>query len=604
MADETPTDSPSRGAPEAATSGPGRRLHPKTLVQRVAISLPGVALILLPLLRSSGDGDAWMTLFFGLFYGLVALPLIFLQYARFRYWITPKEIVIRSGVLNTQHRSIPIERIQNVETEQRLLPRLLGTAKVRIVTAGSSGAEGVLEYVSLGEAQQIRQTVRAFQRRQGLASDLAPDVRAPQTDVRATPADVRGGATDVGATGADPGSSPGQAVQADEAEEVLFSMSLSRVLLSGAFRFSLFYIALVFSAFQYLDVDPEEAADWLTRGRLERITDFIEASPWLVGAVTALTAALFSWVTGILINLNRFYRFRLALQGDKLHKRSGLLTVSEGTIPIAKVQALILRTNPLKRRFGWHTLEVQTMGLDVQRGYQAAAPFARFDEALHVAQPVYAFELPERFTPVSKLMIRRTAVRYAVGLGVVAGLVGVVAAFFVNGAGLFWRPALWGLAALPPLFALAYAQWRHHRYAFDGRTLFIRRGVFGQYLWVLPVEKFQVLYAAQSVFQRRLGLKSLYVDTAGAGGLSYPEIVDVEADVADRVLETLHAHFQAFFAREGGRGKGEEGRGERGKGSMGEEEEGGKEERKKEGLGAWERGEEGGHLGRTSGEGA
>ena len=564
MADETQAEA----TPEAATSGPGRRLHPKTLVQRVLISLPGVLFILLPLLRSPGDGGAWGTLFFALFYGLVALPLIFLQYTRFRYWITPKEIVIRSGVLNTQHRSIPIERIQNIETEQRLLPRLLGTAKVRIVTAGSSGAEGVLEYVSLGEAQQIRQTVRAYQRRQGLTSDIAPDAQAPgEADV------VRESEMDVQAGEADPGSSPGQAVRAGEpAEEMLFSMSLSRVLLSGAFRFSLFYIALIFSAFQYLDVDPEAAADWLMRGRLERITAFVEASPWLVGIVTVLTAALFSWVTGILISLNKFYRFRLALQADKLHKRSGLLTVSEGTIPLAKVQALILRTNPVMRRFGWYALELQTMGLDVQRGYQVAAPFARFGEALRLAQRVHPFTLPEAFTPVSKLMIRRTAVRYAVGLGVLIGLVGLVVAFFLDGAGRFWRPALWGLLALPLLFALAYAQWRHHAYAFDGRRLFIRRGVFGQYLWVLPVEKFQVLYASQSLFQRRLGLKSLYVDTAGAGGLTYPEIVDVEADAADRVLETLYAHFQTFFAGGTGmeermNGGKEEGVGERGDGA-------------------------------------
>ena len=539
MAGPTQTDAeavPQKAVPQEG----GRRLHPKTLVQRVAISLPGVLFILLPLFRSSRDGNAWFTLLFAAFYGLVALPLIFLQYNRFRYWITPKEIVIRSGVLNTQHRSIPIERIQNVETEQSLLPRLLGTAKVKIVTAGSAGAEGVLEYVSLAEAQSIRQTVRAYQRRQGLTSEAAPD---PTLDVREPGQAAEQQAPAIQAE------APGGVVQ-EEKEATLFAMSLQRALLSGAFRFSLLYIALIFSAFQYLDIDPEYAADWLMGGRLERVTTLIETSPWLVGIITVFTAALLSWVTGILINVNKYYRFRLALQEDKLYKKSGLLTVSEGTIPLGKVQALILRTNPLMRYFGWYALELQTMGLNVeQRGYQVAAPFARLSEALRVAQPIYPFQIPEAFTPVSKLMIRRTSLRYAVALGVAVASIGLGAGFFVEG--WFWRPVLWGLAALPLLVALAYAQWRRHAYAFDGRLLFIRRGVVGQYLWVLPVEKFQVLYAAQSIFQRRLGLKSLYVDTAGAGGLAYPEIMDVRADVGDRVLETLHRYFQAFFAGEG-----------------------------------------------------
>ncbi|MGI9173706.1 MAG: PH domain-containing protein [Rhodothermales bacterium] len=529
-----PTQTEAQAVPqEAVPQEAGRRLHPKTLVQRVAISLPGVLFILLPLLRSSRDGNAWFTLLFAAFYGLVALPLIFLQYNRFRYWITPKEIVIRSGVLNTQHRSIPIERIQNIETEQSLLPRLLGTAKVKIVTAGSAGAEGVLEYVSLKEAQSIRQTVRAYQRRQDLASEAASD---PALDVRELDQAEEKQEPAVEALGS----------VAQEKETTLFAMSLQRALLSGAFRFSLLYIALIFSAFQYLDIDPEYAADWLMGGRLERVTTLIETSPWLVGIITVLTAASLSWITGILINVNKYYRFRLALQEDKLYKKSGLLTVSEGTIPLGKVQALILRTNPLMRYFGWYALELQTMGLNVeQRGYQVAAPFARLAEVLRVAQPIYPFALPDTFTPVSKLMIRRTSLRYAVSLGVAVASIGIGAGFFVDG--WFWRPVLWGLAALPLLVALAYAQWRRHAYAFDGRLLFIRSGVVGQYLWVLPVEKFQVLYASQSIFQRRLGLKSLYIDTAGAGGLTYPEIMDVRADVADRVLETLHRYFQAFF---------------------------------------------------------
>ena len=125
-----------------------RRLHPLTLLQRLVVSLPGLLILLLPFLRSP-DRDAWLSLFSAVVYGMVALPLLALQYLRFRYWITPKEIVIQSGVTTRRTRSIPIERIQNIEIEQRLLPRLFGAAKVKLETAGSATTEGVLDLVSL-----------------------------------------------------------------------------------------------------------------------------------------------------------------------------------------------------------------------------------------------------------------------------------------------------------------------------------------------------------------------------------------------------------------------------------------------------------------------
>lgn len=502
-----PVDTPDRLAN-------GRRLHPLTLVQRVLKSLPALFFVLLPFLAGSSDTDNWFTLTFLALYAAVALPMIGLQYLRFHYWITPREIVIHSGVLTRRKRSIPLDRIQNIVIERSLLPRLLGTAKVKIETAGSKASEGVLEYVALDEAQRIQQDVRSH--RQGLAA-LAPEATAEEA---ATP----------------------EPAAAEEAEQQLFTMTLPRILLSGAFRFSLLYLALIFSGLQYvmdaLDFAPEDVADWLLNGGLQPLADAAQASPWMLGVVTVVAAMLFGWLTGIAINLNKYYGFRLWLDGDKLHRRHGLLTVSEGTIPLKKVQSLILRSNPLMRRFGWCRLELQTMGYDVEKqGYQVAVPFARKEEILELARHIRPFALPATFTPVSPITIRRIFIRYSVAL--LAALVPLA---------YFWRPALWGMLGIPLLLYLAFLQYRNHGYALHDDILYVRRGVFQHYVWVVPVDKFQVFYTAGTFFQRRLGLRSLVIDTAGAGSFRFPQIVDVVEDTAEDFTRTLYDRFQIHFA--------------------------------------------------------
>jgi putative membrane protein len=235
-----------------------RRLHPMTLVYRFVVSLPALVLILRPALRSS-DANAWLSLAMLVLYGVFIIPLIVLQYMRFRYSVTPREVIIQKGVLNTQHRSIPMERIQNIEIEQSLLPRMMGLAKVKIETAGSSSTEGVIEYVAIDEARSIRTTIRHFRSsgdgaRESEAARPLRESEMPRLD--STPAE--------GARQTDrPGTSEPDRQQGSPVE-LLYEMSVGRVLLSGVFRFSLLYIVLIFSATEYLGLDPEDVARWLT----------------------------------------------------------------------------------------------------------------------------------------------------------------------------------------------------------------------------------------------------------------------------------------------------------------------------------------------------
>ena len=507
-ADDAPDSTVESSTPLGAVREP-QRLHPLTLLLRIGASLPALVVILLPTLQNPSSENV-VSVVLTILYGVVALPAIILQYLRFSYRITPKQIVIQKGVLNRKNRSIPIERVQNIQIQQNLVARMIGLAKVSIETAGSSGTEGSLEYVALSDAHEIRRVVRSFQHEEEEADDDA-------------------------------------ATEAEDTGHTLYEMSLPRVLLSGGFRFSLLYLALIFSAFQLFD--PELLIDRLlqSQGWLRSLVDAMTAHPVVSVLLTVVAAIFFGWVSGILVHLARYYGFRLWLDGDKLRKRHGLFTVTEGTIPLEKVQALILRTNPFMRAFGWYELEVQTVGMNVdEEGHRVIAPFAQYEAILDLARKVRSFELPESFGSVSPLTIRRRFFRYTMALAsVLAGTLYFWPAggWTLGGVAMPW----WGFAAVPFLLGWAYLQYRNHSYAVRDDGLYIRRGVLSHYLWILPTEKFHVFYTTASVFQRRLSLKTLFVDTAGAATFAYPEVIDVPAAEADAQLDRLYDQFQTLY---------------------------------------------------------
>lgn len=498
---------------EPASSADWQRLHPFTLLHRAIRSLPGLVLLLIPVMRAgSGRGAAVASLVATIGFGVFLVPLLVGQYLRFRYRVTPREIIIHSGVFSRQMRNIPVERIQRVEILQPALARLFGTARVLLMTAGGAGAEGVLEYVSLAEARHLRETIRQFQGRGAMAP--APSETDPSATLDAA---------------------------AEAPRTPLFTLTPALLLRQGMMRFSLVYIALAFSALQYLDITVEDIVDFFLEYRYEAYSDFFPSSPTATALLTLVVALVLSWLAGIVTTVNGYHGFRLEPEGaDKLHTSRGLLSRFERTIPLRKVQALVFRQNPIMQHFGYVRLSAQTMGLDENaRGAAPVVPFARLEDTLDLAGRVFGYQPPTTLHAVSPRFKRRTAVRLHVAL-----LLTVLPLAY------WWPVALWGLLVSPLLFWLANAQYRAHGYHFDGGTLVVQYGALWRKRWAVPLSRVQTFNLDATPFQRRLGLVTLSLDTAGAGELGGPDVRDLDRDTAEALLATLQARFRTVPRRD------------------------------------------------------
>ncbi len=482
-----------------------QRLDPKTLVHRLLTSVPAIVLLSYPLFRQP-DTAQWLTAAFAIAAGAVTIPWIVISYVRFRFQITPREVLIDKGVLNRQHRSIPIERIQNVEIRRTVLQRALGLCRVRIETAGGSETEGVLQFVSPETAAHIRRVIRAHQ------------------DKRRPPA----------------GSHSDDEAGSTHAESAL-QIPLREILLAGMFRFSLIYIALIFSGLQYFSIQPDQIIEYIAGPNFKDLLDSRQLSYVFVIATSVVAAAVLAWLAGIVVTVNRYFGYAVWLSDGKLYRKHGLLATSEGTVPLRRIQLLRLVSNLPMRLLDRARLDLQTMGVDPsQAGSQVALLLADVSTCRSFGRrllPNKPFQEPAE--SVSPLHIRRLFVRRMVVLLTLAS------------AGAYWLSpyVLWSLAAAPLLFAESVARYRRHGYALSDEAVTIRHGLYRLETVLVPYDRIQLLQTSATIFQRRLDLKTIMIDVAGGERFQTQRIVDLPSTTADNLISSLYEEFQRAAER-------------------------------------------------------
>jgi len=484
-----------------------RRLHPATLLVALVRRAPSLLFAIPALLAAMSrfSVGAVLASAAAAFLGLALLR--WAAWYRFTYTLTDDAVVIESGVFGRNRRTIPYERVADVGIERRPLQRLFGLATVTLETGGAGADEGALDSVSLVEAERLRAALRHR--------------RPAPTDEPATASLAR------------PDAEFGQG------SPIVFAMSRRRVILWGSFNFSLVWIAVGFGLLQYAGraFDLDDAALWnVVIARTETARSLsIPARAGAAALAVALVLAI-GVVAGVVRTTLRDHGFRLTDEGGRLRRRRGLLTRSEVIVSLPRVQLAAIDTGPLRRRLGWMRLRVQVLGGDGAAGRQDLAPFARAGEVdrLVATLRMRRFD-PADMTPVSRRHVWR----------VLARRVGAPAVTILGAAAV--RPiALLALPLLLPLIASALLDRRHHRYRLASGLLHVRRGVFGRTDWIIPVTRIQVATVRRTWLQRRLGLATLLVDTAGGGRSAAPEIHDLRETDSSALVGGLFAQ-SAWF---------------------------------------------------------
>jgi putative membrane protein len=484
-----------------------QRLHPLSMFYRAIVSLPGYSIAFFVALMNA-DQFEFGYLFIMIAIGVIVFPSIFLSYFYFYYWITPEELIIRSGVISKKQRNIPIRRIQNIEITQNFLQRILGIAVVKAETAGDSQTEGHLEFVSNKDAEKIREVIRSYQ----LQTEEENNEGAETSETIGPEA---------------------------EKSNLIFKLGIKDLIIYGMLRFRPMALFFGFVVFQWINIIP---------GLNERVfgeydLDFLETLNitelilFLLGAVFIII--ILSIIIDVMLTINQYYQFTLKRDGDKLMTDQGLLGRRKGTIPLKKVQYISMNTNTLAKKFSLSGLRMQTAGLGTRKGLpEVAIPLASDDRVLGLGQSIQKFEHPFDLLPISKKFMRRQMIKLFIYLLPLAAIT-----FYL------YPPALYIFTVYPLLFIPVYFKWKNFGYSIQNKHVIIKKGLVFHETLIVPIEKIQTVIFYSGFFQRQLGLASLNIDTAGTSVFDEASIVDIEYDTALEIKRKILDLYQEYLAQ-------------------------------------------------------
>lgn len=493
-----------------------RKLHPLTLLYRLFTNIPGLALAFYFVFVEK-QSDQFGYLIVALLGLLILVPSIVLNYIFFNFQITPKEIIIRSGIISKRQRSIPLEKIQNVNINQNFIQRILGLVRIGIETAGDLQTEGSLEFVSVHDANEISEIIKNY--KFSLIRDKNKDATEGYNDVV-------------------------QSIEETDKQaksNVIFELSWRNLIAYGMVRLRPLFLAFgiwiigMLSQFGIWD----NTIDNFVRDNQSYLDSLDVFSLILLIISMVVIIIIMSWIFDIIWTVNEFYKFKLANDDGKLVTSYGFLSKVRVTIPLKKLQQITIFTNPLKQKFNFFTLTLQTAGFGQKSGSnQSVIPLAKFDELLTLSQKIYNFQIPEKFIPISRKAIRRAFVRYAVSILIM--FIPLV----------YWLPnTIWIALGIPFLYYAAYLRWLFRGYAINNEHLIVKQGFWLRKIIIIPLKKMQTLHLKETFFQRRLNLATIYFDNASSAGIADAKIADIDKDDANAIYEEINYHFKQHIGR-------------------------------------------------------
>ncbi len=477
-----------------------QRLHPATILSDLIRRLPQVLVGVLLILNSSGGNQLVDTL--QLVIGVLAIAPVIVRYVTARYCVDDSLLRWREGLLRRQTVDVPRERIQSVDSRIDLIGRAFGLETVVVSSAGGD-SEVNIGLVDSAAAARLR---NELQRTAGpiveRGAPLPPPSPPPHVLAERSGSDL-----------------PRVVATAAETADALVAVVA---------------IWVGVASLRALDLLGDQAfAAWVSLGAVASVI-----------LVVSTAASLASRAMG--------FRSEIADRRVRVHR--GILGRRSQEAAMVRVQGMTVRDSPVARRLGTESVWVDTADVsggsgDEQLLIDAVGATGRWrwwaPQLVGTAAP--PDQLLRRVAPVS-LRRRLIAATLQTLLGVVVAVGGALVLDLLGArVGAAWVMAtVVAVVVAVRAFGRAVLSYRHERWLIDDLDLVFVNGALNRTRTVVPRRRAQSVTMSANWFQRRLGVRSVHVDTAA------PSIAGAARDLHSDDAEALAEAVIATIDRTGG----------------------------------------------------
>lgn len=456
-----------------------KRLHPVATVINFLKSLKELILPFVFLFLFGGNGvsfSLWKVSFAAIFI-LFSLIIGVLSWLRFTYRVEDGELRIESGLFVKKKRYIPFERIQSLDLSEGIFQRPFGLVKVKVETAGSSGlkdAEAVLTAITKTEAKMI----------QDILTSVKYAERVEMED-------------------------------ATEESEIIYKIKPSQLLLLASTSGGAGVVISAAIAFiaQFDELIPYEKVFEELRGFISNGVVFVSTIIFLV--------FLLAWLVAVVGTIMKYADFTVKRVDDDLIISRGLLEKRQLTIPLNRVQGLLICENIIRQPLGLGSVYIESAG-GSQEGDGSKALILPVIKKKEIAGLLSPFLDDYHFSPDIVPSPKRALKRYLFRNSILP--------FFIVAASLiFFRP--WGYLSLLliPVGAIwSFLEYKDAGWNVDHQQLTLTyRGVVKNTIF-MKKNKIQSLSVSRSYFQEKQALSSIKATIKSGVGGSGGTVVDIE----------------------------------------------------------------------------
>jgi putative membrane protein len=405
-----------------------------------------------------------------------------LYYLNFYFYLSNGEFILKKGYLRKKILTIPLDRIQNVNTKQNLIQQILDVVTLEIDTAGTAAKELKIHALEKTLAVEILNQLRSGKVKENDSLDSEID----KTKI--------------------------------ESEKLVLKLSPLDLLKIGIsqnhFRTALIILAFGFQIFQKVEDLFKEKAETYSNEMFEYISD----SNWALILFLLIFFLLISVLYSLFSTVLKYFDFKLFKKEEIYRIESGLINKRNITIPFNKVQELNWETGPIKKQFGIYNLVFkQAVSGQNKKAQLVDAPGCLTEHLGLLKADIFGSdeisESPQIYS--DNYFFRR--------LWIISGWIpATLPALFLYDVWLFWLGAIvWLLISA----GYSYLILKKRYFRINNDQIRISKGAISHKWKQMELYKIQSVEFRQTIFQRRRSLASLQLMNA-SGSMSIPYIND------------------------------------------------------------------------------